>query len=113
MPTGYTNKIYNGDKVTFPEYALTCARAFDALVMMRDDDNDAEIPNEFKPSLYSAGKIAEARKLGIAFAKHTEAVWERLNEAAYQAESAQYKNEVRKNDGREKRYRAMMKEVQK
>ena len=112
MPTGYTNKIYEGEKITFQEFALTCARAFGALVMMRDEDSDAEIPDEFKPSLHHANKIREARELGVAFAKHTEAIWERLNEAAYQAELTEYQRSVKKNDEREKRYRSMMKEVQ-
>lgn len=36
MPTGYTYKIVNEGQ-TFPEFAMGCARAFGALIHMRDD----------------------------------------------------------------------------
>lgn len=48
MPTGYTCDIAKG--ITFKEYALGCARAFGALVTMRDDPSDAAIPDTFEPS---------------------------------------------------------------
>lgn len=51
MPTGYTDPVYT-KKLTFPEYAMGCARAFGALIMMRDDPADAPIPQEFFPSDY-------------------------------------------------------------
>ena len=49
MPTGYTAKLMEKGQ-TFQEYVLTCARAFGALIMMRDAPNDASIPDEFRPS---------------------------------------------------------------
>lgn len=51
MPTGYTADIAKG--ITFEQYALGCARAFGALVMMRDDPSDAPIPERFEPSSYN------------------------------------------------------------
>lgn len=51
MPTGYTADIAKG--ITFKQYALNCARAFGALIMMRDDPADAPIPEKFEPSDYS------------------------------------------------------------
>jgi hypothetical protein len=49
MPTGYTACI--GDKdATFEEYLWGCARAFGALILMRDDPADAPIPERFEPS---------------------------------------------------------------
>ena len=41
MPSGYTAKIYDG--ATFNEFILGCARAFGALIHMRDDRMDEEI----------------------------------------------------------------------
>lgn len=41
MPTGYTNKIEEGQ--SFKQFALGCAKAFGANIMMRDDPIDAEI----------------------------------------------------------------------
>lgn len=49
MPTGYTHKIKDGQ--SFEDYAMGCARAFGALITMRDEPTDAEIPT-FKSSSY-------------------------------------------------------------
>lgn len=42
-PTGYTAAIEDHDGCTFEEYVWSCARAFGALVHMRDDSHDAAI----------------------------------------------------------------------
>jgi hypothetical protein len=60
MPTGYTADIKDG--ISFKQFALNCARAFGALITMRDDPPDAKIPEEFKPSTYHQEKIEELRK---------------------------------------------------
>ena len=59
MPTGYTAPIKDG--ITFEQFALGCARAFGALVLMRDEPSDAPIPDRFEPSDYHTKAIAEAR----------------------------------------------------
>lgn len=51
MPTGLTSKVATGES-TFEDFVWTCARQFGALIEMRDMPHDAEIPEEFKPSLY-------------------------------------------------------------
>lgn len=58
MPTGYTDPISKG--ITFKEYALWCARAFGALIHMRDDPSSATI-REDEVSDYHTKAIAEAR----------------------------------------------------
>lgn len=58
MPTGYTSKIHDGEAVSFPQFAMTCARAFGALIEMRDEDLTAPVPQEFTPSPH----YTEARK---------------------------------------------------
>lgn len=50
MPTGYTDSVIKGECVDFQEFALACARNFGALIMMRDEPRDAEIPDEFQPN---------------------------------------------------------------
>jgi hypothetical protein len=50
MPTGYTQSIQDG--ISFERFALTCARAFGACIMMRDDPLDAPIPEKFEPNNY-------------------------------------------------------------
>lgn len=46
MPTGYTSKLYEGEPQTLPEFILDCARAFGALIIMRDEPADAPIPDK-------------------------------------------------------------------
>lgn len=58
MPTGYTAAIAGG--ITFREYALGCARAFGALIMMRDEPQDAPIPERFEPSDWHADELQNA-----------------------------------------------------
>lgn len=47
--TGYTQELVDSD-LDFPRFALLCARAFGACVMMRDCALSTPIPAEFKPS---------------------------------------------------------------
>lgn len=47
MPTGYTAKIQDGSITEFRDFAWQCARAFGALIEMRDDPMDAPIPEAF------------------------------------------------------------------
>lgn len=58
MPTGYTDSIKDG--ISFEQFAWNCARAFGALIMMRDEPAGAPIP-EFEPSDYSAGELKKAQ----------------------------------------------------
>ena len=55
MPTGYTAPIADG--ITFKEYAMGCARAFGALILMRDEPQNAEIPEAFEASKYHKDAI--------------------------------------------------------
>jgi len=58
MPTGYTAKIKDG--ITFEQYAWDCARAFGALIMMRDEPSDAPIPDKIEPSDYHEKALEKA-----------------------------------------------------
>lgn len=59
MPTGYTAGVVDGTINSFETFALQCARAFGALISMRDDPLNAEIPDEFKPDSYYQDEIKE------------------------------------------------------
>lgn len=66
MPTGYTYPVCEGKVTEFPEFAMSCARAFGALIMMRDDPMDAEIPEEIAPETkyYDDRLAADTKSLG-------------------------------------------------
>jgi len=57
MTTGYTAGIAKG--ISFEKYVMTGARAFGALVMMRDEPFDKEIPKSLDPSSYCQEKLTE------------------------------------------------------
>lgn len=61
MPTGYTYKIEDGTITTLPEFAILCARAFGATIMMRDEPLDTPIPETFEPSDYSVRALTRAK----------------------------------------------------
>lgn len=62
MPTGYTADVATGKITTFKDFALTCARGFGALLILRDEPSDAPIPDELTPSDWHKNEleIAEA-----------------------------------------------------
>jgi hypothetical protein len=61
MPTGFTADIKDG--ITFQTFAMNCARAFGACVMLRDEPGGGEaIPEELKASQYHATRAAVARE---------------------------------------------------
>ena len=62
MPTGYTAGVQSGEITDFEDYAMGCARAFGALITMRDDPADATIPNKFEPDSYYEESLARARE---------------------------------------------------
>lgn len=63
MPTGYTYPVVEGKITKFPDFALSCARAFGALIAMRDDPADRPIPDEIAPDTkYYDERLAEDQK---------------------------------------------------
>jgi len=59
MPTGYTDVLYEGEQ-TFDQFVLTCARAFGAMITMRDEPLSAPIPDQLEPSAYHSEGLAKA-----------------------------------------------------
>jgi hypothetical protein len=69
MPTGYTAKLVESGQ-SFEEFIFGCARAFGALIDMRDEPMDAPIPERFeigghyeKAFAKAKDKLAELQKL--------------------------------------------------
>lgn len=67
MPTGYTCNVVDGKVTEFKDFALQCARAFGALITMRDDSFDAPIPDEIKPETdyYDKHIAADMKRMGV------------------------------------------------
>lgn len=62
MPTGYTHAVQSGEITTLEDYAMTCARAFGALITMRDEPSDAPIPQEFKVSDHYKNSLSQSKR---------------------------------------------------
>lgn len=60
MPTGYTAIIEEKDGATFEEFVWRCARAFGALVEMREDSLDTEVPERLKVDAYYVQVVCDA-----------------------------------------------------
>lgn len=60
MPTGYTHPVAEGEITELKDFAMYCARDFGALISMRDEPMDAEIPEQFEPSTFYKDKLDEA-----------------------------------------------------
>lgn len=56
--TGYVHNMIDKGQ-TFPQFAMECARAFGALILMRDDPMNTPIPEEMKPDEYYFRAIKE------------------------------------------------------
>jgi hypothetical protein len=61
MPTGYTATLHDGEQ-SFTDFALTCARAFGALIELRDSSLNADIPDKFEVPTRYAESLEEARR---------------------------------------------------
>jgi len=112
MSTGYTDQIKKG--IGFEKFVMSCARAFGALAMMRDDSFDAKIP-KFKPSDYHKKELSSAsRKLGAIKKMRLGKILE-ISEAEAASELRRTKKrraKMRKEiDETEKKYRDMLDKV--
>ena len=112
MPTGYTADLYEGKEVTFEEFVMKCARAFGALITMRDEPLDAPIPEEFQPSDWHLKELEEARQRLAEIQSWDEEQAEQEAKKAYQ-EAVRRRNEViARNIQIRQRYEKMLVQVQ-
>lgn len=109
MPTGYTADISKG--ITFRQYALNCARAFGALIAMRDDPADAPIPERFEPTDYHANELQQATDRLAQLRLMSPAEAEQAATAAYNSACEERARQVREKDELRAKYEAMLAQV--
>ena len=61
MHTGYTAAVCDGKMTEFKDFALQCARAFGALITMRDEPFSGPVPEKIEPSSYAVTRYAEIK----------------------------------------------------
>lgn len=89
MPTGYTADVVSGKATDFDRFALTCARAFGALIMMRDESWDTAIPEQFEPSDYNQKRLEEAKEENLKLQKMSTEEVEQACEESYQKQASE------------------------
>lgn len=112
MPTGYTADVQSGKVTDFKTFALRCARAMGALILMRDDAMDAPIPDEFKPDTEMYDRMeADARDtLGMLDALTPEDAQKKAD-AEFESLSQEHNKAMAKRREEKKRYEAMYAKV--
>lgn len=110
MPTGYTEKLYDGEQ-EFEDFALRAARAFGALVEMRDSGLDATIPDEFVASAYHQEHRDEAVARRVELLALSPAAAAREAEAEADRWDAERKASAAETNARRSRYEAMRERV--
>lgn len=109
MPTGYTANIADG--ITFEEYAWRCARAFGALINMRDDPSDAPIPEELKIDPYHLKEMRKSEAELNLLSGMTEIEIEAMVEKEYNEAIAERNESIAKNHDLMEKYAAMLSQV--
>jgi hypothetical protein len=112
MPTGYTAKLYDGEQVTFPDFVMQCARAFGALIDMRDEPMDAPVPEEFEPSPFYREQHEAAKARIAEVSAWDDATADQQAQAAYDREVAEVAEHDAKARERKACYGAMLAQVQ-
>lgn len=112
MPTGYTAAVQDGTITEFSDFAMQCARAFGALVTMRDDAPDAAIPEEFKPAEYYAKSVAECRARLAAIESMTLAEAELLLEEHNRKQGEERRRLLAESQTTQERYAVMLEKAE-
>ena len=108
MPTGYTADVQSGKVTDFSAFAMQCARAFGALITMRDDPSNAAIPDQFEPSPYYAEALANAQKRMDDLLSMSPADREKAAKAANAEAYSRYLSQLEETQVQRARYTAML-----
>lgn len=109
MPTGYTAAI--ADDITFNDFAMICARAMGALVMMRDEPSGTQIPARFEPTDYHTKKISEANAKLLELQGMSSAQVIAAAQSAFAEEVEARNSAIQKNDDLREKYTSMLQQV--
>lgn len=111
MPTGYTDRVRSGDMTTFPEFAMSCARAFGANIMLRDEPSSTPIPEQYELGQYYVDRVPEAEKRLAELRQRTESEWAAAYVLATADEANAEKAEFAKQSEERARYERMLADV--
>ena len=112
MPTGYTAAVSDGTVTDLRTFALNTARAFGALISLRDEPSGKPIPTEIKPSDHHLESLREAREEREKLLLMSQQ--DRINaaELRYIDEVRYYDEDKAERDAIRARYQAMLAKVE-
>lgn len=110
MPTGYTANVQDG-KDTFEQFVWRCARAFGALITMRDDPQDAEVPEKFEVDAYHYQQVRSAEEEVARFRDMTDEEAELGAEQEYREAVEFNRQQLKRRRDKKANYEAMLKRV--
>lgn len=109
MPTGYTSRIADG--ITFSEFAMSCARAMGALIMIGDEPANAPIPERFEPSDYHDKRLIAAQAEFDRLRRITPEQAEEKARIEFIEESARHAEAIQNKAGLRQKYESMLDQV--
>jgi len=113
MPTGYTSDVRSGKITEFPDFALQCARAFGALIVMRDEPHDKPIPKAFEPETsYYDEQISRSQATIADLGSLSDADCERRALAAHADAVEAVRARIHEREEDRDRYQAMVAKVE-
>ena len=113
MPTGYTAPVQDGTITELRPFVLRCARAFGALILMRDEAMDAPIPERFAPRTdYHDRAIEAAQDTLRELPKLTSRECDHRAQVELETALAKHVESERERDAQERRYKAMLAKVE-
>lgn len=111
MPTGYTSDVANGEMADVEDFILTCARAFGATIMQRDEPA-SERPKLVEPHTdYHDKALKNARDLLDRARGWTDEQADRLAADAYTSGMARWKESQAEKEATRARYETMAEKV--
>jgi hypothetical protein len=111
MPTGFTCDVQNGKITELGDFVLRCARAFGALITMRDDRIDTPIPFRFDPDSYYVKSVEEKRRELDRLSKAAKVTLEREWESDFKQEMDRFQESSERRALEKQRYESMLAKV--
>lgn len=111
MPTGYTSGVQEGKITSFRDFAMCCARAFGANILMRDEPFDSPI-KEYEPSSYEKKRVEEAKAHLYDVERMTVDDARRLQTERNEKLTAELRLSMERKHVEQERYETMLRQVQ-
>ena len=111
MSIGYTAQLTENPNMPFSAFAMLCARAFGAMVDMRDEPLGAKVPTEIKPSDYHQKALRSAAGRKGRFKQLTSAQRRALANESMLSSVRSCVKSMENNAETEKTYRNMLAQV--